>query len=165
MTPSPTTHQKTMNELLTFNAERGVSGACTRTVRTALLLFVVISVHLATGSEKDGASTPTVFPSEHALYTWLTTSTIGACRDHNFTYNGHRLVVAFRCHTSGGATAEPFIFLERAGKWVRLLKAPIQNCEMEATMENDAIVLWSLTWPDGKRTRTEALRYDLTLLK
>lgn len=135
-------------------------------MKTALLTLAFLSPWLAIGAEPaQPNATPLTFDSMAALHQWATTSTFGSGRTYELDYKGRKVFVAFLCHTSGLPTSEPFVFLEESGRWVRILKAAIANTEMEATIEGDALILWSLTWPAGKRIQTEALRFELKHLK
>ena len=131
-----------------------------------MLLFAAVALSLsgyAQPGQPDAA--PRSFKSTAALKQGATTSTWGGGTFNELTHNGKKLLVVFLCHTSGEPTSQPFIFVERSGRWVRLLMGAVAQTEMEATIEADALVLWSLTWPDGQRTRAEVLRYELGALK
>ena len=80
------------------------------------------------------------------------------------TYKKQKLVVYFRSYTSGVATSEPYVFVEKEGRWVRVLTGMMCRCEMEATIEGDALVLWRLDWPNKKKEKTEYLRFNLKTL-
>ena len=80
------------------------------------------------------------------------------------TYKKQKLVVYFRCYTSGVTTSEPYVFVEKDGRWVRVLTTMMCRFGMEATIEGDALVLWRLEWPKGKKEKTEYLRFDLKTL-
>ena len=104
---------------------------------------------------------PEAFESEAELSHWAGSSSFGGGRALPFEYHGRRLMVVFRCHTSGIASSEPFLFLEDKGKWIRLLHAMTCYFEMEASIQDDELTLWHLEWPKGTRTRTAFLKYNL----
>jgi hypothetical protein len=105
-------------------------------------------------------SSPKVFESAAEMHKWAM-STFGGAGVTELTYKKQKLVVYFRCYTSGVATSEPYVFVEKDGRWVRVLTAMMCRCEMEATIEGDALVLWRLDWPKGKKEKTEYLKFDL----
>lgn len=106
---------------------------------------------------------PYVFESPAAMNQWAT-STWGGAKTQEFNYRKQRLVVYFRSHTSGLPTSQPVVFVEKNGRWIQVLSAMMCRFEMEATMEGDSLILWRLEWPDGKRKKTEFLRFSLTNL-
>jgi len=105
-------------------------------------------------------TSPTTFATAADMHKWAM-STWGGAGKTELTYKKHKLVVYFRSYTSGIATSEPFVFVERGGRWVRVLTAMMCRCEMEATIEGDALVLWRLDWPNKKKEKTEYLRFNL----
>jgi len=80
------------------------------------------------------------------------------------TYKKQKLVVYFRCYTSGVETSEPYVFVKRDGRWIRVLSAMVCRFAMEATIEGDSLVLWRLEPHGGKVEKTEFLRFNLTNL-
>ncbi len=91
-------------------------------------------------------------------------STFGGAIKQALTYKERKLVVYFRCYTSGVPTSEPVVFVEKGGRWIQVLSAMACPFEMEASIELDELVLWRLEWPKGKRTKTEFLRFRLVNL-
>ena len=108
-------------------------------------------------------SSPKVFESAADLHKWAM-STWGGAGMTELTYKRQKLVVYFRSYTSGIATSEPYVFVEKDGRWVRVLTGMMCRCGMEATIEGDALVLWRLDWPNKKKEKTEYLRFNLKTL-
>ena len=106
---------------------------------------------------------PAGFENAVAMHQWAT-SCFGGADWANLTYKKHKLVVYLRCHTSGRATCEPVVFLERGERWVRVFSATVCPFEMEVTREKAALVLWRLDWTTGKRRRSEFLKFNLEQL-
>jgi hypothetical protein len=103
---------------------------------------------------------PQAFESASAMAEWAT-STWGGAKIQELTYKERKLVVYFRCYTSGVPTSEPVVFVEKNGRWIQVLRAMMGSFEMEATIEGDALVLWRLEWPEGTKKKTEFLRFNL----
>ena len=83
---------------------------------------------------------------------------------NELVYKKRKLVVYFRCYTSGVATSEPIVFVEKDGQWIQILSAMMCRCAMEATIGRDSLILWRLEWPKGVRQKKEFLRFDLANL-
>lgn len=101
------------------------------------------------------------FASLDELTHWAAQSLGGASTSPMLAYRGRELVVAFRVHTSGVATSEPFVFLEEAGAWHCILHAATVDAEMEASIQRDTLILWRLDGLDGSMQRREVLRLSL----
>ncbi len=128
-----------------------------------LLLLLGLTVYADTDTNRYDSytnSSPRVFESITELHKWAGSTWGGAYRTE-LTYGKQKLVVIFRCYTSGVATSEPYVFVEKDGRWVRVLTAMMCHCEMAATIEGDSLVLWRLDWPKGKIEKTEYLRFNL----
>lgn len=131
-----------------------------------LLLLLVCAAYADTRTNTYDSYTNSslkVFESGAELHKWAM-STWGGAGMTQLTYKKQRLVVYFRSYTSGEATSEPYVFVERGGRWERVLTAAVCRCEMEATIEGDALVLWRLDWPNKKKEKTEYLRFNLKTL-
>lgn len=131
-----------------------------------LLLLLVGAAYADTRTNTYDSYTndsPRVFESGAELHKWAMSSWGGAAMT-SLTYKKQRLVVYFRSYTSGVATSEPYVFVERGGRFERVLTAAVCQCEMEATIEGDALVLWRLDWPNKKKEKTEYLRFNLKTL-
>ncbi len=132
---------------------------CITYMRILILILLLSCVaHADTVITND----PTVFDSTAAMKKWAD-SAWGGYGMRELTYHNQKLVIYFRSHTSGIVTSEPFVFVERAGRWIRVLTAMTCSFEMDATIEGDALVLWRLS-RDKKKEKTEYLRFNLANL-
>ena len=116
------------------------------------------------GPEADsllGTRCPGEFGSEEALRRWGESSAFGGGWVTELAFRGHRLAVVFRFHTSGTSSSEPFVFVERAGRWHLLLHAATAPWGAAASVEGDHLVLWRLGGSGKRPHRTEWLRYNL----
>jgi hypothetical protein len=128
-----------------------------------LSLLLCCAARAADTTTNANPYAPHAFESAAAMHKWAT-STWGGAKTQEFTYKERKLVVYFRCYTSGVATSEPVVFVEKNGRWIHVLSAMMCSFEMEASIERDALVLWRLEWPKGKRKKTEFLRFTLANL-
>jgi len=135
--------------------------ACLKGLRLfILILSLCCAAHADTGPNDNTKS----FASVAELHTWANSTWTGASMT-KLTYKQHKLLVCFRSYTSGVATSEPFVFLEQdGGRWVRLLTAQMCQCEMEATIKGDSLILWRLDWLNKKKQKTEYLKFNLKTL-
>jgi hypothetical protein len=85
----------------------------------------------------------------------------GGAIQKGFRYRGRNLLVVFKCHTSGVATSEPFVFVQTTDGWHCLYHHATERFEMDATVEGDRLLLWRMEWPGDKLQRTEYWSYDL----
>lgn len=91
-------------------------------------------------------------------------STWGGASTTELTYRGRKLVVYFRSFTSGLPTSQPVVFVEEEGRWIQVLNAMMCRFTMAATIEDNELILWRLEWSEGKKTQTEYLRFNLSIL-
>jgi hypothetical protein len=105
-------------------------------------------------------SSPKLFNSGAELEKWANSTCCGYEKTVLW-YKKHELVIYFRIYTSGVISYEPFVFVEKNGRWMRVLTAMDCGFLMEATIEGDTLVIWRLDWPEGKKKKTEFLRFDL----
>jgi len=105
---------------------------------------------------------PKVFDSRADMHSWAK-STWGGTVDTELTYQKYKLVVYIRTYTSGVATSEPFVFMEKNGKWYRILTSMTCPCEMEVGIEGDTLFFWRWEWPlpQGKGEKIEYMRFNL----
>src|SRR6266540_1466969 len=96
--------------------------------------IVILSLLLCCAACADTLTNnpPAVFETAAAMHRWAV-STWGGAGMTELTYRKQKLVVYFRSYTSGVATSEPYVFVERDGRWMRVLTAMMCRCEMEAT--------------------------------
>jgi hypothetical protein len=133
-------------------------------MRILILSFLLCcAAQAADTSTNADPYAPHAFESAAAMDKWAT-STFGGAKTQEFTHKERKLVVYFRCYTSGVPTSEPVVFVEKAGRWIQVLSAMSCPFEMEASIERDALVLWRLESQKGKRKKTEFLRFTLANL-
>ena len=146
-----------------------------RTRRGLLIAFAAPLVTAVLGCGRSAAPTPpglkpdTVldtrcpgeFGSEEALRRWGEGSAFGGGWVTEVSFRGYRLVVVFRCHTSGTSSSEPFVFVERAGRWQQLLHVATAPWGAAVSVEGDYLVLWRSEGSGKPPHRTEWLRYNL----
>lgn len=128
-----------------------------------LSLLMFCTARAADPAVNSDPYAPKAFESAAAMHKWAG-STLGGSKKQEFTYKERKLVVYFRCYTSGLPTSEPVAFVEKNGRWIQVLSAMVCRFEMEASIESDALVLWRLEWPNGERKKTEFLRFNLANL-
>jgi hypothetical protein len=132
-------------------------------MRIFVLSFMLCCAACADTATNANPYAPHAFETTAAMEKWAT-STFGGASKTELTYQKQNLVVYFRCYTSGVPTSEPVVFVEKEGRWIQVLSAMTCRFEMEATIEQDVLILWRLDWPKGKRQKTEFLKFNLTNL-
>src|SRR5690606_31976659 len=108
------------------------------------------------------------FENADELDTWANSAGTGALKTE-LNYKKHKLLVYSRSYTSGDYSSEPHVFVERKGKWVRVLTAMMCRSAMDASIEGHALILWRIEYSKGKSglnsvgqaTKVEYLRFDL----
>lgn len=129
-----------------------------------ILLFICCAAQAETITNTYDLATnsgPSVFAARADMDKWAT-STWGGADVKELTYKNQKLVVIFRCYTSGVATSEPYVYVEKDGHWVRVLTAMMCRDQMGATIEGDNLILWRLKWPkENQVKKMEYLRFDL----
>jgi hypothetical protein len=85
---------------------------------------LILSLFLCCAACGDAVTntSPTSFETAAELDKWAK-SAFGGAWKKELAYKKQKLVVYFRSHTSGVSTSEPNVFVERGGRWVRLLTA------------------------------------------
>jgi hypothetical protein len=112
---------------------------------------------------------PSSFRTTAEMEAWAM-SAWGGTTKTELTYDRRKVVIYFRSHTSGISTSEPHIFMQRDGRWMRILTTITCTFDMEATLEGDALVLWrlegaeTLEGQNKRREKTEYLRLNLKAL-
>lgn len=134
-------------------------------MRSLEKMAIVLMLSLACAQAKDKDETPPPEPAMHfesaaALEKWVS-KTWGGARKTELTYKDRKIVVYFRARTSGIRTSEPSVYAERNGSWMRVLTTVTCRCELEASLDGDALVLWRTEQTGDKKQRVEYLRYDL----
>ena len=122
----------------------------------------ILSLLLCCSARADILPTdyPKVFNSHADMHGWAMSTWTGTL-ETELTYQKYKLVVYIRTYTSGQPTSEPFVFMERDGKWYRILTAMTCPCEMEVAIEGDNLIFWRLAWLKGEREKIDYMMFNL----
>jgi hypothetical protein len=100
----------------------------------------IAALALDAGAAKAGDEM--MFPNPGAVRDWAQRTSWGGFNVQQLSYKQLRLLVAIRSHTSGLESAEPFVFLEKGDKWVKIFQAPTcRICSLDITIRDGFLVL------------------------
>jgi hypothetical protein len=106
---------------------------------------------------------PKSFESTAAAIDWARKTSAVASPRAELSYKGRKVLVIFRSQMLGGYSSEPFVFVERSGRLVRLVHVEACFFHMEASIRDNWLVLWRMKKP-GDKEKTEFLKYNLDAL-
>lgn len=122
-------------------------------------VFVAV-LALDAGAAKAGDEV--AFPNSDAIRDWAQRTSWGGFNVQELSYKQLRLLVVIRSHTSGLESAEPFVFLKKGAKWVKIFQAPTcQICSLDITIRDGFLVLQRKNSAFGEEAPREFARLNL----